>query len=107
MDLHGPDGPGWYLYAARHDEQDDGPVGLIEHTRLTAEEIKSITASMTLSRSQALPVQPSQIVDSGVHLIKEAIDQQIEEAEEAAQRAAKLKELRDADYTTDKDVEQA
>lgn len=97
-----PDGPGWYLSAHRRDGHDEGPVTLIDPQRLTDLQLGQFD---DIEIDDA-PVAISQIVASGVHLINEAIDAQIEEAEAMIERAARLKALRRDVQPNDKDVKE-
>lgn len=113
MDLANAEGPGWYLSALREDdpqqgERASGPVHLIPPTRLAADQARYVSEALDDALLDSdKQVAPSQIVDSGVHLIHEAIMRELIIAEEAAARAAKLKALQEAESPTDKDVTDA
>lgn len=81
-----PDGPGWYAYAAR-----EGAV-IIQPQRLEKDslEIMKDAFGATLESQE---IAPSQIIESGENLIRQAIREQLQEAEAQALRIAKLRKL--------------
>jgi hypothetical protein len=95
-----PEGPGWYVYATRAEGVPDVPVGLIPAKRISLQQVQALATVLdACMKDKDIPVLPSQIVESGNVLIGEAIDEQIVKAEEAAERVAKLKALRNTEST--------
>lgn len=87
-----PDGPGWYIYAARSDG-----VALLPLRRVTKEQAGRVSDAIERifdEDAQPPPVLPRQLHESGNQLIRQAIDAQLEEAETIAKRVAKLRKLR-------------
>lgn len=84
-----PEGPGWYIYAAR----EGAP--LIPLRRLTREQASKIARAFdtVVGEGAEAPVAPWQLMQSGDQLIRQAIDTQLEEAEAIAKKVAKLRRL--------------
>jgi hypothetical protein len=89
MQLEGaPEGPGWYIYAIGDDAQ--RPV--IPPTKVSPSAAGAVAETLaTVLRGCEIPIQPQQVVGSGTHLIRQAIKQQLDEAEEAASRIKSLR----------------
>lgn len=99
-----PDGPGWYLYAARHDASGE-TVPLIPLRRLTKEQASTIGRAFdgVVHDGEESPVKPWQLMTSGHSLIQQALDAQIEEAEKVALKLARLRRLREAEREDDEE----
>jgi hypothetical protein len=85
-----PEGPGWYVHAFG-----DGKV-IIPATRiatLTAETLGAAFEDALIDQHDLNAVSPNQLVNSGSNLIRAAIQQKLEYAEEQARQIAGLRRL--------------
>lgn len=103
LSMEAPEGPGWYVYAARHDATGKSVV-MIPLWRVTKEQAQDIGDAFNrcFNGTEGHPM-PSQLVESGAALIKQALDAQIEEAEKVALKLAKLRRLREAEREDDEE----
>jgi hypothetical protein len=87
------EGPGWYVHAGRPG------MALIPVRRITKAQAEAITTAFGAAdrQNEPFPVAPSQLLESGNLLIKQAIDAQLEQAEAMALKIARLRELQAAE----------